>query len=182
MRKGIRRAGSERRHGRLLPWCILALLWWGGTGQAATFDLGLLAGGTTTAFGNDFDPSEQGRFSDTFTFEVPDDAEFVSALGARSLPFGTLGDWRVDDFAYTLRQGGTILLSGTGSDVYSFKNIGVGLPFALTVEGDVTGSLGAVYGGGITVVPLPPALLLFGSAVFGLFALARGGRARTTLA
>lgn len=171
-------------HGRRLFGCLLLLWCWGGAGHAATFDLGMLAGGTTTVLGNGFGSDEPGRFSDTFSFEVPVNAEFVSTLAAENLSFGTLGGWQLEAFGYTLRQGGATLLTGTGADSYSFKNIGVGLPFSLTVEGDVVGSLGAVYGGGISVVPLPPALLLFGSAVFGLFAVARRGIgiARTRMA
>ena len=155
--------------------------------EAASVDLGILGPGSTIDFGNAFE--DPGSFNDTFTFTLENTATI--SLDASSLLFAPFGSpligienlsidlFQIDplpvSFIAGLDIGGpggggslTDLVLDAGSYFFHFTGDAIGAPGAIGPVFDVPSG---VYAGEIAVVPLPPAAMLFLSAlacVFGI--------------
>lgn len=153
--------------------------------QAFVVSLGTLEVPGTTTVGAALGPSED--LPVAFTFQVDSPASIDSVLVTVDA-----GNFAIDNFNLALFEGtpnadGTQgAASNVGATVTSLVNAGgvevVELVFSglnalttyfLQVQGNVTGSSGGSFSGTITVVPLPPAVLLFASALIGLACFAR---------
>jgi len=136
-------------------------------------DLGVLDPGDSGLL---FQYKPSGSFEDDYSFEVSQQAEIAAA--ALSLNFSNLV--HISNFALSLFEGtpsspSNLLASGSGSVVaLNFGDLFPGEDYFLRAEGDSDGVFGGSYLGGysLSAVPLPPALVLFLSAL-GILALGR---------
>ena len=174
------------------------------TAQAAAVDLGLLDPGETIDFGSSIE--NPGTFNDTFTFSLESSATLtVDASSLLFEPFGSpligienlsLELFQLDPlpvsfiagFDVTGPGGGGALIDlvlGAGTYFFHVSGEAIGAPGAIGPSFDVASG---IYAGEIAVVPLPPAAMLFLSAlacVFGVSQLRRrwnpqsGGKAES---
>ena len=162
------------------------------TAQAAAVDLGLLDPGATIDFGSSIE--NPGTFNDTFTFSLESSATL--SIDASSLlfePFGppligienlSLELFQVDPLPVSFIAGFDVsspggggalidLMLGAGTYFFHVSGEAIGAPGAIGPSFDVASG---IYAGEIAVVPLPPAAMLFLSAlacVFGVSQLRR---------
>lgn len=145
-------------------------------------DLGQLSVPSTTSFSRSatFGVVE---FTDTFKFTVE---SLVSATAlAVTFSLGSLVD--VSDFAIELFEGSTSLATATVSELgvitvsaLSYANLEPLTQYSLVVTGEIDGGKLGFYAGQLQLqaVPIPPALLLFASALAGLLIVGRIRRRR----
>ncbi len=162
------------------------------TAQAAAVDLGVLDPGETIEFGSSIETP--GTFNDTFTFSLESAATL--SIDASSLVFAPFGSpligienlslelFQIDPLPVSFIAGFDVAGPGGGgalvdlmldAGTYFFHMSGeaIGAPGAVGPAFDVASG---IYAGEIAVVPLPPAAMLFLSAlacVFGISQLRR---------
>jgi len=155
--------------------------------NAASFILGdgTLGPGDAGFFGNTVAP---GVFSDTYSFVATSLAQINTFVA--SLEFGAVGITGLSLQLFQESLGPDILLAtGTpfmgNSDLLNiaFSNLQPGPGYYFLVGGNA-GSLAGVYAGAfqLSVVPIPPAIWLFASALVGLAGIARRRRSKIQLA
>ena len=140
-------------------------------------DLQAIANGAAKTFASDYTvatgtPLAYTGFIDSWTFSTVGDALVTVTLN--SLEFGVY-------YSIASLDGLVNGSSGAGTGTEFTATVTGGGPHTLTVSGDLTGTQGGRYFGGISVVglsgpgevPLPAAAWLFGSALIGLVAVAR---------
>jgi hypothetical protein len=107
-------------------------------------------------------------FTDTWTFDVLTDSVILFTPDVQS----------IGDLVFSFNGGGDVVLTerdGTQTqNPFSamWANLNAGLN-TLTVSGKVLSAAGGDYSVDVSAVPLPPAALAFGSALFGIGALRR---------
>ena len=155
------------------------------TAQAASIDLGVLDPGETIDFGSSI--QNPGTFNDTFTFSLESSATLsIDASSLLFAPFGSpligienlsLDLFQVDPLPVSFIAGFTAGNPGSGgalvdlmldAGTYFFHMSGeaIGAPGAVGPSFDVASG---IYAGEIAVVPLPPAAMLFLSAIACVF-------------
>ena len=159
------------------------------TAQAATIDLGVLEPGETIDFGGSI--QEAGSFNDTFTFTLESSATLsVNASSLLFAPFGSpligienlsLDLFQVDPLPVSFIAGFEVGSPGGGgaltdlmldAGTYFFHLTGeaIGAPGTAGPAFDVASG---IYAGEIAVVPLPPAAMLFLSAIACVFGISQ---------
>lgn len=165
----------------LIALSVVAFVWLVGPGaQAASYNLGTLPvpssqpiGGWEIGWPSPLpNPS---HVIDTYTFQVSSTAELTAQ--AVELEF-----WKIVNFdsltATLLDSSSSYITSATGTSGFllSYANLLPGNTYNLVISG-VLGdwAVKGIYYGSLTVsaVPVPPALLLFGTAMIGVAALSR---------
>ncbi len=162
------------------------------TAQAAAVDLGVLDPGETIEFGSSIE--SPGTFNDTFTFTLESSATL--SLDASSLLFAPFGSpligienlslelFQIDPLPVSFIAGFDVsgpggggalidLMLDAGTYFFHMSGEAIGAPGAVGPAFDVASG---IYAGEIAVVPLPPAAMLFLSAlacVFGVSQLRR---------
>ncbi|MEE9397541.1 MAG: hypothetical protein V3V31_11080 [Methylococcales bacterium] len=121
---------------------------------------------------------EAGLFSHMYGFTT-DGATSVNISASSlehdiALPSGDVNIYSIAGLTATLKDPSTGDVLGTGSDFIS-DVLGAG-NYIVEVSGDATGLAGGNYAVSVAPVPLPPAILLMGSAVVGLTAVGRRNR------
>lgn len=138
---------------------------------AATIDLGTLG-----APGSASDTSlvGAGAYGDSWTFHLDANSDLSGSVSDIALP----GLLDIANFSVRLFQvsplgaiGSTLLDPAGNGLVFSYTNLGPG-DYFFAVFGQATGAGGGLYGlqlnAAVSQVPLPPALLLFLSAIGGI--------------
>ncbi len=166
-----------KRYIKRILMCAVVLTWLGvlSTSQAATVGLGVIsAGGTASATG-----TVSGSFNNNYTFQL--DASVISA-GAGTI-FSTLTLFNTTilgfsslDVSLTGPSGSGITQTGTGwgndwSAIISSPI--VESDYTINIKGQTNGSAGGVYSVGISAVPIPTAVILFGTGLLCLAGVAR---------
>ena len=125
-----------------------------------------------------------GSFEDIYSFSVS--AAANTAATVVQLVFGSV--LNIDRLGLALYENdtlpGSILVQppgGTNPIELSYSGLQTGITYFLVVTGIGSGSSGGLYSGALSVsaVPLPPALLLLGSALVGLAAVSRRSKRPT---
>lgn len=153
--------------------------------RAFVVSLGTIDVPGTTTIGAILSPSDDLPIA--FTFQASSPADISSVVVTVDA-----GGFAIDNFDLALFQGipnpdgtpggsaveqaATVTQTIVGSvEVVelAFSGLAALTNYFLQVQGDVTGALGGSFSGTITVVPLPPAVLLFASALIGFACFAR---------
>ncbi|MGZ5244936.1 MAG: hypothetical protein ACXWTL_08080 [Methylobacter sp.] len=103
---------------------------------------------------------ESGAFVDLWTLSVDPGESATIGFKSLDLPVGGVDIFKIDGFTW----------APLGS--YGLTNLSTGV-YDFIVFGSAVGAAGGVYAGGVSAVPLPAAVWLFGSAMLGLLSLAK---------
>jgi hypothetical protein len=143
---------------------------WHTPASAATVDLGTLNAGTTKSIGNNFgNTSTLKSFSDEylFTLQTATNLTFSLITGGTQILLNVVA--LSSDDGTTLESYTPSVTTIGSATIYSYAGLLVGKQYFLDLAGKYRGLFNQ-YGGQIAVAatPIPPALLLFVTAIGGL--------------
>ncbi len=111
-----------------------------------------------------------GDFTHTWTLDVNGENDLIITFEDSDTPIS--GYLNITDMSVTGPGGSGIVFSEVDEN-WSFSGHAVDGQYSILVSGVSDGVIGAGYAAEIAPVPLPPAALLFGSALIGLASLRR---------
>jgi len=160
----------------ILPTMGLIIGLWATQASAALAppgDLGTLNAGGSFNFGNNPPP---GSFIDLYLFKVNNAPNGAADAASVTLTFNNTSLFAISGLNYLIRDvtNSTNLTPAVAEQgTLTFAGLVNSVQYALRVSGTAIGTAGGTYAGNLSVVPVPAAVWLFGSAFLGLCWLGR---------